>query len=338
MSLRCTCMGTPSDQKGCSGEGTGDVGGGTPATNGRDRTWKLGLTLDFLPVFLKHLDDDGCFKDNPDFTTNDLVEQFIKPAVKERQCRYVDLIDQKYIHQPNVFVSHAWKCGFRFLVDRLFKQFNAEVRYFGSVSVWIDAFAVNQNQNEETAQDINDFERVIRETEITAFNLDMQGASLTRVSCLFEVWQTFKHRGVGSLSMMLFGIRDGLPAILDSIDVAKAEAFMKSDRDWILGEIEKEYGGDFTEFNADIRRAVIVSISSMFQSSILGTNGTMAYSDGQEEAKRIFRDICQGKYNIPELNALMSFADGSGDDKLDKLLKDANDAHKEKLKRRQGRA
>eukprot|EP00959_Pyramimonas_sp_CCMP1952_P080777 1687777-Pyramimonas_sp.AAC.1 len=89
---------------------------------------------------------------------------------------------------------------------------------------------------------------------------------------------------------------------------------MKSDRDWILGEIEKEYGGDFTEFNADIRRAVIVSISSMFQSSILGTNGTMAYSDGQEEAKRIFRDICQGKYNIPELNALMSFADGSGDD------------------------
>eukprot|EP00959_Pyramimonas_sp_CCMP1952_P367912 7707000-Pyramimonas_sp.AAC.1 len=45
----------------------------------RRPTWKLGVTLGFLSEFLTQL-DSGIFKGEPDFTTEDLVEKFIKPA------------------------------------------------------------------------------------------------------------------------------------------------------------------------------------------------------------------------------------------------------------------
>ena len=88
----------------------------------RKPTWELGVTLGFLYEFLQQLDeelDHGLFQGNYDFTTNDLVEKFIKLAVKERQCRYVDLIPSEYVKPPTVFVSHRWKGGFRHLVERL---------------------------------------------------------------------------------------------------------------------------------------------------------------------------------------------------------------------------
>eukprot|EP00959_Pyramimonas_sp_CCMP1952_P207867 4347896-Pyramimonas_sp.AAC.1 len=60
---------------------------------------------------------------------------------------------------PTVFVSHRWKGGFRFLVLRLMKQFKyATDQAARHTSVWIDVFAVNQNQNAETKQDIDGFE------------------------------------------------------------------------------------------------------------------------------------------------------------------------------------
>ena len=56
----------------------------------RKHTCELGVTLGFLVDFLEEL-DQGSFRDSPDFTTDDLVEKFIKPAVKKTECRYVDL-------------------------------------------------------------------------------------------------------------------------------------------------------------------------------------------------------------------------------------------------------
>eukprot|EP00959_Pyramimonas_sp_CCMP1952_P122867 2568302-Pyramimonas_sp.AAC.1 len=61
----------------------------------RNPTCKIGVTLEFLVTFLQVL-DEGVFQGDGDFTTDDLVEKFIKLAVKETQCRYVDLIDQRF--------------------------------------------------------------------------------------------------------------------------------------------------------------------------------------------------------------------------------------------------
>ena len=224
----------------------------------RKHTCELGVTLGYLVEFLKEL-DQGFFRDSPDFTTDDLVEKFIKPAVKQQQCRYVDLMDQRFVKPPSVFVSHRWKGGFRFLVERLQKQFDfATDASAREKSVWLDVFAVNQNQNEETKRDVDGFERVIQQTSITAFNLDEKGEALRRVWCLYEVWKTFSHRGVDSLLVMSQGI-DALELreIFYTIDVAKAEAFMASDVERILADIRKEFA--FPDFNRRVRDALLES-------------------------------------------------------------------------------
>ena len=240
------------------------------AGRARNPTCKLGVTLEFLVTFLQDL-DEGFFQGDGDFTTEDLVKKFIKPAVKETQCRYVDLIDQRFVMPPTVFVSHRWKGGFRFLVLRLMKQFKyATDQAARHTSVWIDVFAVNQNQNAETKQDIDGFESVIEATRITAFNLDEKGEALRRIWCLYEVWKTFAHRGVDSLLVMSEGIDAlALREVFYTVDVAKAEAFMQSDVDRILADIEKEF--DFLDFNRKVREALLESTTRQVQS--VGTSG-----------------------------------------------------------------
>eukprot|EP00976_Prorocentrum_cordatum_P102679 1193156-Prorocentrum_minimum.AAC.6 len=227
----------------------------------RQPTWELGVTLGFLSDFLQQL-DSGVFSDSKDFTTDDLVEKFIKPAVKEKQCRYVDLIDRKFVKPPTVFVSHRWKGRFRNLVKRLLKEFKfAKDESSRDISVWIDVFAVNQNQIEETKLDLDGFERVIQETETTAFSLDDKGEALKRVWCLYEVWKTFSHRGVRSLNVMTLGIgATALREIFYTVDVAKAEAFKQTDIDWILEDIKKEF--DYVEFNLKVRDALLQSTTN----------------------------------------------------------------------------
>eukprot|EP00240_Pyramimonas_obovata_P003175 CAMPEP_0118924400 /NCGR_PEP_ID=MMETSP1169-20130426/2554_1 /TAXON_ID=36882 /ORGANISM="Pyramimonas obovata, Strain CCMP722" /LENGTH=636 /DNA_ID=CAMNT_0006865509 /DNA_START=385 /DNA_END=2295 /DNA_ORIENTATION=- len=230
----------------------------------RKPTWELGVTLGFLWEFLTTL-DNGHFRGDGDFTTDDLVEKFIKPAVKGKQCRYVDLIDERFVKPPTVFVSHRWKGGFRFLVERLFNQFNyATDESARDVSVWIDVFAVNQNQNAETKRDIDGFESVIQQTHTTAFNLDEKGEALRRVWCLYEVWKTFAHRGVDSLLVMSQGIDAlALREVFYTVDVAKAEAFKPSDVEWILADIQKEF--TFDVFNRNVRRALLESTTRQAQ-------------------------------------------------------------------------
>mmetsp|Transcript_29758 Transcript_29758/g.64988 ORF Transcript_29758/g.64988 Transcript_29758/m.64988 type:complete len:633 (-) Transcript_29758:189-2087(-) len=235
-----------------------DVNGGEAVRKG---TWELGVTLGFLSDFLSEL-DLGDFSGSEDFTTDEVVEKFIKPAVVERQVRYVDLIDSKFVKPPTVFVSHRWKGRFRNLVRRLLKEFKDEM----DVSVWLDIFAVNQNQNEETKRDLDGFERVIQETRTTAFSLDDKGEALKRVWCLYEVWKTFSHRGVESLNVMTLGIgATALREIFYTVDVARAEAFKQSDVEWILADIQKEF--DYVEFNLKVRDSLLKSTTKQVQRS-----------------------------------------------------------------------
>eukprot|EP00976_Prorocentrum_cordatum_P085180 1185959-Prorocentrum_minimum.AAC.1 len=246
----------------------------------RKPTYELGVTLEFLVTFLQDL-DEGFFQGDGDFTTDDLVEKFIKHAVKETQCRYVDLIDQRFVKPPTVFVSHRWKRGFRVLVERLLTQFNyATDEAARHTSVWIDVFAVNQNQNAETKQDIDGFESVIQRTKITAFNLDEKCEELRRIWCLYEVWKTFAHRGVDSLLVMSQGIGAlplGLQDVFYAVDVANAKASLPRDVERILAEIKEE--SNFLDFNRKVREALLESTTRQVQS--VGTSGEGGNADEQ---------------------------------------------------------
>jgi hypothetical protein len=67
----------------------------------------------------------------------------------------VDLLPSSMVTPATVYVSHRWKGSFRELVERLKTHFmyNIDPVSGGAVSLWLDAFAINQTISEEAARD-----------------------------------------------------------------------------------------------------------------------------------------------------------------------------------------
>jgi hypothetical protein len=69
---------------------------------------------------------------------------------KQRQCRYVDLMDSKHMGPVTYFISHRWQASFRDLVELVTDycctlhssrlELNPDKTF-----LWIDLFAVNQH-------------------------------------------------------------------------------------------------------------------------------------------------------------------------------------------------
>ena len=73
-----------------------------------------GVQLGWLKRFLKRVP--------PGMSTFDVVMQIIKPATKERLCRYVLLAEEESpgaVGTAKIFASHTWRAPFRDLVAAL---------------------------------------------------------------------------------------------------------------------------------------------------------------------------------------------------------------------------
>lgn len=66
--------------------------------------------------------------------------------------------------------------------------------------------------------------------------LDERGSALTRIWCLFEIWHTLQ-RGREWLTIITNADYSGALEIIADVDVAKAKASVKEDRDDILRDI-----------------------------------------------------------------------------------------------------
>ena len=121
-----------------------------------------GVQLGWLKQFAKRVP--------PDMSTFDVVMKIIKPATKERLCRYVLLVQEESLDavgMATIFASHTWRAPFRDLVAALAHV--ADDKDY----VWIDIFAVLQWEREdgiteaqaaEKLEDL-DFAAVVRATE-----------------------------------------------------------------------------------------------------------------------------------------------------------------------------
>ena len=130
----------------------------TPARRGVH----AGVQLGWLKRFAKQVP--------PGMSTFDVVMKIIKPATKERLCRYVELAEEESpgaVGTATIFASHTWRAPFRDLVAAL-AHVAADKDY-----VWLDIFAVLQwelndgiteEQAAEKLEDL-DFAAVVRATE-----------------------------------------------------------------------------------------------------------------------------------------------------------------------------
>ena len=75
------------------------------------------------------------------------------------------------------------------------------------VVLWLDVVAINQHPYETKGSllddDVANLVKNIKATEKTLFCLDENCTSLTRIWCLFEVWQTFLDKGAPGLLVLM---------------------------------------------------------------------------------------------------------------------------------------
>ncbi|KAK3287759.1 hypothetical protein CYMTET_4744 [Cymbomonas tetramitiformis] len=226
-----------------------------------------GVRLGFLVKFLQEI-SEGHFKYEVEFSTHDLVEQYIRPAVKQQQCRFVDLIPPHHVGPASIFVSHRWQGSFSELITTLCKHLNfGEDAEAANNFLWLDVFAVNQNTGTLANKvDVDSFEETLRQTSITLFKLDEQGTALRRVWCLYELWKTFVHRGAETLQVMSYDVEwTRLKEVFYGVDVEAAEAFHQSDKETILSDIKADIG--FQNFNELLRDALVDSTSRQAQAA-----------------------------------------------------------------------
>lgn len=124
-------------------------------------------------------------------TTGAVCFDIIKPAVKEAGCRYVDLMmpgearSSVSSGRRFFFISHGWGRPFIELVEQLKAHFKAHKE---EVFVWLDIFAINQNEGASQGDDLAQLKEVVEYADQTLMILDKEGSVLTRIWCLFEAW------------------------------------------------------------------------------------------------------------------------------------------------------
>eukprot|EP00798_Chlamydomonas_sp_ICE-L_P027643 gene27644-7282_t len=99
---------------------------------------------------------------------------------------------------------------------------------------------------------------VVAATERTLFCLDKKCTSLTRIWCLYEVWQTFITKGVSGLLLLASTVdTKRLEETFKTFDVREAQATQAEDRDRILQKIDSSIGA--TELNLQLKAAIVDS-------------------------------------------------------------------------------
>ncbi|KAG2495848.1 hypothetical protein HYH03_006087 [Edaphochlamys debaryana] len=224
--------------------------------------WDCAVSLEFLRSFAENVPTS--------YSTADVVENIVKPATRERRCRYVDLIPEpRAVGTSSFFISHRWGCNFRAeLVGMVLQHFTgleaaaarAAAAAGGSqpepIYVWLDIFAVNQHPNTTQADDLANLQNVIKHSSATVMLMDPAGAVLTRIWCLYEAWKTAEYKGAGGLQMLAPHVNyDSLEAVFTRLDVLAAEATVDEDRVRILADVEASMGA--AQLNVYLKNALV---------------------------------------------------------------------------------
>ncbi|GFR41736.1 hypothetical protein Agub_g2489 [Astrephomene gubernaculifera] len=126
------------------------------------------------------------------------------------------------------------------------------------VFVWCDIFAINQHPGQIQADDLSQLKDCVVASKQTLLCLDDQGMVLTRIWCLYEIWNTVLVGGAPKLAVLGYDVKqDAFKEVYITLDVGEAQATVESDRVRILADIAASTG--LQELNLVIKRALIES-------------------------------------------------------------------------------
>eukprot|EP00798_Chlamydomonas_sp_ICE-L_P019508 gene19508-26178_t len=186
---------------------------------------KRGVKLCFLVKLVEQGLVDGAW------TIQEVVERFVRPKTAATQCCLFDVIREAYTGHPRFFISHTWSRRLKDLLSLLRSHFVEGVD--DDTLLWLDIVAINQHPYVDKGcllqDDVASLASVVQATEQTLFCLDDQCVVLTRIWCLFEVWQTFLAKGVSGLMVLMPDVDSGrLEEVLNTFDVMQLKAALVS--------------------------------------------------------------------------------------------------------------
>ncbi|XRB16584.1 EF-hand domain-containing protein [Pseudoscourfieldia marina] len=243
-------------------------------------------------------------------TTNDVCFGIVKPATEQVKTSYADMLastEPREVKAATVFVSHAWKYTFVNVVDALSSL--SENAY-----VWFDVFTVNQHASLQVPPDwwFTTFKVAVASIGHTVLILMPwdDPIPLTRAWCIWEILSTIDDRkakleiclpAVEQTSFADFLVEEGAGEVtvkMVGMDVQRAEAWKKEDRDAILNAVEMYPGGpsEVNKLIKDQMRSWVVESAV----SALGTldKKTRATSELLMDVAELLRQ--QGKYDDAE--------------------------------------
>ncbi|GLC68369.1 hypothetical protein PLESTF_000683700 [Pleodorina starrii] len=213
-------------------------------------------------------------------TTLMVNEMVVKELTREDQCRLVDvpgLVPLEDVGEPDYFISHAWGNPFSHLVQCVCDHLSGAL---DTTRVWIDIAAVNQHPTEQQQDDLANLRNAIYKSKATLMCLDVTGAPLKRVWCLYECDNTITIHGPDRLVLLTpnFSVKD-MASVFTSINVTDAGAYKQSDKDKILEDIISHHGST-TAFDNKLKLLFLLEPLDMqadLESLLEGTGGAQEY-------------------------------------------------------------
>lgn len=214
---------------------------------------KLGVRLSFLDEFVARAATNISLEGK---TTTEVCELVIKPDTQITKTSYCDLLASQghpSVGTAEVFISHAWKYEFLYVVSALKHHFAQRP----DVVIWFDLFSNNQHIAVSVNFDwwcgvfmsaISDFRRVVMVLSPWGDPI-----SLKRAWCLFEVYCSAKMKckfevAFGAeqkrlfLEAMMGDAQSHVERMIAKIDCENSECFVAQDRDLIFGVVRREVG------------------------------------------------------------------------------------------------
>ena len=203
------------------------------------------------------------------WTIQQVVDRFVRPMTEASKCCLHDVIPDGpgCSGHPQYFVSQAWSNKMSNLLQLLKTHFKVDSPSDAAAGVvlWLDIVAVNQHPHAgKGCLPPDDVVKLVRTTERTLLCLDTDCMALTRIWCLYEVWQTLLAKGAAGLLLLLPAAAKPrrLATVLGALNVNKADASLAADKDRILAVLLEQVAGipgGAANVNVQLKRALLES-------------------------------------------------------------------------------
>eukprot|EP00200_Dunaliella_tertiolecta_P018747 CAMPEP_0202399706 /NCGR_PEP_ID=MMETSP1128-20130828/2199_1 /ASSEMBLY_ACC=CAM_ASM_000463 /TAXON_ID=3047 /ORGANISM="Dunaliella tertiolecta, Strain CCMP1320" /LENGTH=919 /DNA_ID=CAMNT_0049003089 /DNA_START=134 /DNA_END=2893 /DNA_ORIENTATION=+ len=187
-------------------------------------------------------------------TTNAVVQSLIIPKTARHRSRYIDLLPEKFVDNPTIYVIHTWSCSFVETLTAV-QEYVLNLRTnVDDVFVWMDVLCVNQHLDRSPGE-LPLIREILQGSERVVMLLDRHGAIFSRSWCLWEAMQAQTALGAWD-KLVIIAMSwswDDLLHTFQILDVSRAVTTKEKEATWLLTDLQRNSTVDVRSLNATLK-------------------------------------------------------------------------------------